>query len=71
MCMHADALLTVRLSLLWVEHQTLSINEAGEGVCRDSVHLKTVIFQVDRGQRGAGVPGVTDAPPPQRPAQVT
>lgn len=68
---HVAALLTVRLSLLWKEHQSLRINEAGEGVRGNLLHLKIVIFQVDRGQSGAGVTGVTDAPLLQRPANAT
>lgn len=66
MCM-----LAARVSLLWVEHQSLGINEAGEGVWGDLLHLKTVVFQVDRGQSGAGVTGPTDPPPLQRPANAT
>lgn len=54
-----------------MEHQSLHINEAGEGVLWNLLHLKMVIFQVERGQSEAGVVGVTDAPPLQRPANAT
>lgn len=68
---HVAALLTERLSLLWMEHQSLGINEAGEGIRGNLLPLKMVIFQVERGQSGAGVTGATDAPPLHRPANVT
>lgn len=54
-----------------MEHQSLRVNEAGEGTRGNLVHLKMVVFQVDRSQSGAGVTGVTDAPLLQRPANAT
>lgn len=54
-----------------MEHQALSINEAGEGVRVNLLRLKMVVFQVERGQSETGVAGVTDAPPLQRPAKAT
>lgn len=54
-----------------MDHQALSINEAGEGVHGNLLRLKMIVFQVERGQSKTAVAGVTDAPPLQRPAEVT
>lgn len=51
-----------------MENQSLPIDEAGEGIGGNLLHLEMVIFQVDRGQSGAGVTRVADAPLLQRPA---
>lgn len=62
-------MLAVCPPLLRLEHQPLRVKEAGEGLRRDLLHPKTVIFQVQRRQSGGGVAGVTDVPLLQRPAR--
>lgn len=62
-------LLVVWLPLLWIEDQSLSINETREGIWGNSLHLKQIIFQVDRSQGWARVTRVAYSPLPHHPAK--
>ena len=53
--------------LLWIEDESLSISETGEGVWRNPLHLQQIVFQVERSQGGVRITGVAHSPLPQYP----
>lgn len=54
--------------LLWIEDQSLSISETGEGIWGNPLHIQQIIFQVDRSQGGASIMRVAHSPLPHQPA---
>lgn len=65
------SLLVIWVPLLWIEDQSLSINETGKGIWGNPLHLQQIIFQVDRSQGGARIARVAHSPLPHQPATTT
>lgn len=71
-CLFRVWLLVVRVVfLLWIEDQSLSIRETGEGIWRNPLHLQQIVFQAEQSQGGARITRVAHSPLPQHPANTT